>query len=281
MNELYNASHTMRLQTLVVALLAVVVGIGCASQPEPKPNRNLDRASRSRDRLGSGHVATEDQSMNMEMSIGVLDEHVVDRSIKPHERAMGRCFDKAGDARKYLSGQVVMRFFVGATGQVTSVNVVQNALGSYPVERCLIGEAMRIAFPAPEGRKGTDFEYSLNFQSTGERSVVPYSGVDMARHVSEVSSDISNCGQLAAEDVDVITYVEPGGSVGSVGFVSQSAIDPMAATCVATLIRKVRVSDAPAARSSVVLRATFPIAMAFERFAGDPRRNAKPSGRRR
>jgi len=141
-------------------------------------------------------------------------------------------------------------------------------------------QAKRIVFPAPEGSRGTDFEYSMSFTSTGESSVVPWNGEQMAKQLYGISSDLANCGPLAGSNVDVIAYVEPGGAVGSVGFESQATLDPMAAVCAVALMRKVRVPDAPSAHSGVVLRATFPMTLAFERpTAGESHRLSKHSKR--
>ncbi len=266
----------MRLKSSLLASWVAILWLGCASQPEVRETSGNDRPAKAKHRgWGSGQVASDDNAMGMEMSMGVLDEREVDRAIKPHEAALSTCFSRAGDARKYLSGQVVMRFVVSADGQVSDVQVVRNALGSYPVERCLVSEGKRIVFPPPEGRRGTDFEYSMEFQSTGERSVIPWSGEEMARHLFSVSSEMANCGSLGAQDVDVIAYVEAGGAVGSVGFASQGSIDPEAAACAASLIRRVHISDAPASRSTIVLRATFPMTLAFERPNADFRKPFK------
>ena len=261
----------MRRHLFILTGLLVTVGLGCASEPELRNSASKDRHARRARTSGwaTGDVSGDDKSMGMEMSVGVLDERAVDRAIKPHVRAMSACFSRAGDARKYLSGQVVMRFVVAASGQVSDVQVIRNGLGSFPVENCLVGEGKQIAFPAPEGRRATDFEYSMTFQSTGERSVVPWSGEELARRLYGISTDLAGCGAVAATDVDVIAYVEPGGSVGSVGFASEGSLDPSAADCAAALMRKVRINDAPTtAHSRIVLRATFPMTLAFERPAG-------------
>jgi hypothetical protein len=217
--------------------------------------------------------------MSMDNSLGVLDERAVDRAIKPHERAMVDCFARAGDARKYLSGQVVLRFVVTGSGQVADVQVIKNALGCYPVESCLVTEGRQIVFPAPEGRRGTDFEYSLNFRSTGERNVIPWGGEEMARYLYGISGDLANCGSFSSNDVDVIAYIEPGGTIGSVGFASQGSLDADAAICAVALLRKIHVSEAASSTSSVVLRTTFPLAMAFERPLGDAGRRQLTSKR--
>jgi hypothetical protein len=255
----------------ILLLTGLLVALGCASEPEVRKSPSKDRhARRARTSgWGTGDVSGDDKAMGMEMSIGVLDERAVDRAMRPHVRAMSACFSKAGDARKYLSGQVVMRFVITASGRVSDVQVIKNGLGSYPVETCLVAEGKQIAFPAPEGRAATDFEYSMTFQSTGERSVIPWSGEEMARHLYGISTDLASCGAIGAADVDVIAYVEPGGTIGSVGFASEGSLDSTAADCAAALMRKVRISDAPtAARSSIVLRATFPMTLALERTVG-------------
>jgi TonB family protein len=258
----------------VLTGLVAMVSLGCASQPEPRPSASEQRPAK-RSGWASGQVDSDDASMGMEMSIGVLDERAVDRAIKPHERAFIRCFDRAGDARKYLSGQVVLRFVVSASGEVSDVQVVKNALGSYPVESCLVAQGKRIRFPPPGGRRGTDFEYSLSFRSTGEQTVLPWSGEEMARRLTGIASEMANCGSLGTVGVDVIAYVKPGGVVGSVGFACQGSLDPEAAVCVAALMRKVHVADAPTGHSSVVLRAIFPMALAFERASADSHRLSK------
>jgi hypothetical protein len=103
----------------------------------------------------------------------------------------------------------------------------------------------------------------------------------MARHLFSVSSEMAHCGSLGSQDVDVIAYVEAGGLVGSVGFASQGSIDPEVAACTASLMRKVHISDAPTARSSIVLRATFPMTLAFGRSGADSQhKTAKHSKRR-
>jgi hypothetical protein len=258
--------------------------MGCASEPEVRKGQGKDRHAKRAHTSGwaSGDVEGDDNAMGMEMSIGVLDERAVDRAMKPHIRAMSACFARAGNARKYLSGQIVMRFVVTASGQVSDVQVIKNALGSYPVESCLVAEGKQIVFPAPEGRHDTDFEYSMDFQSTGERTVLPWSGEEMARSLYGISSDIASCGALGTADVDVIAYVEPGGAVGSVGFASQGSLDPTAAVCAVALMRRVRVNGAPSsAHSSVVLRATFPMTLALERSSGEAGRKLSKRSKRR
>ena len=267
----------MRLKFILSLGAVAALVVSCASGPEVQESQGKPRRAKKAKQSGwaTGEVQADDNAMGMSMSMGVLDERAVDRAIKPHERALSNCFARAGDARKYLSGQIDMRFVVTGTGQVSDVQVIKNGLGNYPVESCLVAVGKQIQFPAPEGRRGTDFEYSMSFRSTGERSVIPWSADELVHYLYGISTDLANCGELGAGDVDVIAYVEPGGSVGSVGFASQGSLDADAAICAVALLRKIRVAEAAAAHSSVVLRATFPLAMAFERPVGDSRKLSK------
>jgi hypothetical protein len=275
---MYNTSRSMRGQTAKVACILCALALGCASEPETRES-HLANGSHGRQRgWAHGAVNGDDASMNMQMSIGFLDERVVDRAMAPHVPDMIDCFDRAGDARRYLSGQVVLRFVVEASGSVSDIHVIKNELGNYPVERCLIDAGMRIEFPAPEGNRRTDFEYSLRFRSTGEMRVLDWKGGDVAVRVAS-TSDFSSCGALGPQRVEAIAYVEPAGTIGSVGFVSQGPIDPVAASCAEEQMYKLRISDG---RPNVVLRTVFPLAIAAQRTsrADLSRRSSKRSRHR-
>jgi hypothetical protein len=264
----------MREQSFTAALMGSLLLLGCASKPEIQESDDFEQGRRRSTRPS---VAGDDRRMSMQMSIGYLDENSVDAAMAPHLPAMIRCFERAGDARRYISGQVVLRIFARSNGSVSDVQVIRNELGNYPVESCLISVGQRMTFPPPEGGRGTDFEYSLAFRSTGELSVM---NGDSSNVVTRVASgcDLTICGSLGPERVDVIAYVEPAGNIGSVGFVSRGPINPAAAACAEAQITKLRVSDY---RSNVVLRTVFPMVMAA-RTSGkvDLHRTGKRSHRR-
>ena len=250
----------MRGQTPKIACVLCVLVFACASEPETRGPR-LSNKSRGRQRTSArAGVAADDRGMDMQMSIGVLDERAVDRAMAPHVPAMVDCFERAGDARRYLSGQVVLRFVVESSGSVSDIHVIKNELGSYPVERCLVGAGMRIVFPPPEGNRRTDFEYPLRFRSTGEMRVLDWRGDDVAVRVAS-TGNFSTCGALGPQRVEAVAYVEPAGTIGSVGFVSQGPIDPVAASCAEEQIHKLRVTDG---RPNVVLRTVFPLVIAAQ-----------------
>jgi hypothetical protein len=67
---------------------------------------------------------------------------------------------------------------------------------------------------------------------------------------------------LGQQRVEAIAYVEPAGTIGSVGFVSQGPINPIAASCAEEQMYKLRIADS---RPDVVLRTVFPLVIASQR----------------
>lgn len=265
----------MSRQNIALASMCSLFALGCASRPELQESDDLDEAQ-ARRRSTRSSVVGDDKRMGMQMSIGYLDENSVDAAMAPHVPAMIRCFDRAGEARRYLSGNVVLRIFARSNGSVSDVQVVRNELGNYPVESCLVSIGRRMVFPPPEGGRGTDFEYSLAFRSTGELSVMNGDSSGVASRVAS-DCDLSSCGSLGPERVDAIAYVEPAGNIGSVGFVSRGPINPAAAACAEAQITRLRVSDH---HSDVVVRAVFPMGVASRGTSKvDFRRTAKRSRR--
>jgi TonB family protein len=156
-----DTSTRMREQAPLLACVLLALVSSCASEPETRGLSNTSRIQQGTSARAA--VAGDDQAMDLQMSMGVLDQRAVERAMAPHVGAMVECFDRARDARRYLSGQVVLRFVVEASGSVSNIHVVRNELGNQRVERCLTSAGRRIVFPPPEGNRKTDFEYSMRF----------------------------------------------------------------------------------------------------------------------
>jgi hypothetical protein len=142
------------------------------------------------------------------------------------------CYDRAGEARQYASGQVTLRFFIGKSGAVRDVLVKESTLGNYAVERCLVAESRKIKLPPTGGQKEADFEYSLAFRSTGEVSVTEWDADLLAEDIGGLATTLSGCGALGPEPARAVVYIKPGGRVASVGLSSEAALEPLAVMCV-------------------------------------------------
>ncbi len=259
----------MRRISLALLPLALTVVSCAAEQPQVRPAPARARIAKKPTVAARAHSS---DSLGMQMSIGYLDEQDVDAAMRPHVPAMVRCFDRAKDARKYLSGRVGLKFMVAASGTVEDVHVISNGLGNYAVERCLVATGKQLQLPPPEGNQSTDFEYSLTFRSTGERTVVDWPGQALTDGLAERAAALRDCGSLGPLPVEAIAYVESDGHVGSVGLVSAGAIDPTAGACAVEQFGKLRVPDANA---HAVLRAVIPLVVP-EMTARADRRSFRP-----
>jgi hypothetical protein len=196
-----------------------------------------------------------DDEVKIKFAAGYLNQGDIDEAMERHTPDLIACYDRAGRARKYASGQVVLRFLVSSSGAVSDVLVVGNQLGNYAVERCLVVEGRKIPFPAPGGGKEADFEYTIEFRASGEVAVIDWQPEAVRRDVAARLPSLAGCGRPSDEEVHAVAYVQPGGSVVSVGLVSPGRLEIMSAMCVVEQIRKWRLPG----DSSHVVRTSFPI----------------------
>lgn len=234
---------------LCVAAAGLWLG-GCASDaPERKPAAPAEEL-----RLGQrppgyepgmypigGGSKEPDDGLMVEHAKGALEQRDVDRMLERHERQLVACYERAGTAQRYAAGDVVLKFFVARSGDVSNVLVTNTALGNFAVERCLVDEGKRIRFPAPAGGKATDFEYSLSFRSSGEVPVVDWEPDMLAKEVGTLAPQLGTCGKLGPGSVKAVAYIEPNGGVASVGLSSDAPMDGDAAACVVDQIHRWRV----------------------------------------
>jgi hypothetical protein len=258
----------MRSTWCLSAAALAVMGISCATsegddQARPAPGADTARARRGLDpgwrpgsmpvKVGDDHAGGEE--MALEGGRGQLDQREVDAVLATHLRELVACADQAGPARRYLAGDVALRFFVTSEGEVSNVLVLSSAVGNFAVERCLVEAGRRIHLPRPRGHKGTDFQYSLQFRPSGEAAVVDWGKEKVAREVAQLSPRLAPCGELGPAPVQAVLYIEPGGAVGSVGLASEGPFDVDAATCAVDQIRRWKLRD----DRHHVVRTSFPV----------------------
>lgn len=229
----------------LAGVLLVLSTLACSSgQPQTRPDDIPTGGPRPGYRPGQLAIGDDEGSANDGMKIesehGTLDQQEIDAVMDRHVRQLVACYERAGDARRYAAGDVVLRFLIAPTGAVNDVLVIENSLGNYPVERCLVVEGRKIPFPRPGGSKDADFEYALKFRSTGEVAVVDWDADALNKDVAAQMASLSSCGALGGVEVRAVAYIEPTGAVASVGLLSQDRLDVMAAMCVVEQIRKWR-----------------------------------------
>jgi TonB family protein len=233
-------------------LLAALTAEGCASSsdgtssvPGP-PAASKPKAFDHSWRPGAMPVKVGDETddgMVLESGKGTLEQRDVDGALARHVKALVACYDQAGAARRYASGQVALRFFVTREGSVSNVLVVESAVGNFAVERCLVDEGKRIQFPPPRGNRATDFEYSLQFRAGGDAKLVDWKDEAVSKQVAHLVARLAPCGALGQGVVRAVLYIEPGGTVGSVGLASPTPLDVEAATCAVEQMRRWKMRD--------------------------------------
>jgi hypothetical protein len=159
--------------------------------------------------------------------------------------------------------------------------VAESTLGNFEVERCLVAVGRSVAFRAPGGRKGTTFDYPVEFRSTNGMAVLDVDGLKIDRDVAAFLPQLAACGPLATEPVNAIMYIDPSGVPGSVGLAVASALDESAGHCAVRAIQRWKMS---ATLPGKMLRASFriPVTVASaEPPPGSKHAVSSASGRRR
>jgi len=221
-------------------LLTGLFGAACASAPAPAPPPEPAASSATPYRPGEMPIQLgdePDEEVKVAMDQGYMNQSDVNAVLETHTPTLIACYERAGDARKYASGEVELRFLVAASGKVNDVLVVRNQLGNYPVERCLVVEGKKIPFPKPGGDADADFHYTITFQSTQQHSVVDSKDPQLRQAIFSKRKSLDHCGAPSKKPVDAVAYVRSDGDVVSAGLVSEGRLDIMAAMCVVEEIR--------------------------------------------
>jgi TonB family protein len=231
---------------VVVALAGACASTAVEERATPAAKVETARPLDPGWRPGNMPIKVGDEPSGDDMAVeggrGTLEQREVDAVLGRHVKELVACAEQAGPARRYVSGTVALRFFVTSQGQVSNVLVVASSVGNFAVERCLVEQGRRISLPRPKGHKSTDFQYTLQFME-GDRPVVDWTGEKVARTVAQLSPRLESCGALGPAPVKAVLYIEPGGSVGSVGLASDSPLDVEAASCAVDQIRRWRLRD--------------------------------------
>ena len=219
---------------------------GCASDSGAHVGAEDRPAKRRRavaEKSGSFESSPGAAQMGLQNEVGVYEGQDVEEALSGHMEAVRDCYGRAGRAQRFAGGQVMLRFLVGGDGTPQDVRVIATDLGNYEVERCLVGVGRRVKFPAPNGGKATTFEYPVEFRSTHEINVQDLADSLKVDHdVATFIHSLSSCGSIAEGGASAILYIEPSGSISSVGLAAESALDEEAGACMVREMRRWRMS---------------------------------------
>lgn len=174
------------------ALGGVLALAACGGSPRASEDRTAAGARRS---SGAGADEPED-GVEVQSSRGVLEPEQIRQVVEPHSNELSGCYlSRVGD-RRWLGGRVQLKWELDGTGAVRDVHIAESDLGSWPVERCLLGISRRLKFPAPRGGSDTDFTVPLEFSATG--SAAPWSEERSAEALGPQLTRLDECAAMPA-----------------------------------------------------------------------------------
>ena len=158
-----------------------------------------------------------DDGIAIEGGRGVLQEGDINKVITRHSRELERCYLDNVSGTPYVGGRVELKFRVATDGVVKTVQVASGDLGSWPVEKCMLGVARTMVFPRPKGKGDAEFSFPIDFPGRGT-----VEALDPTRADAELApkfKDLEKCTTAAPSgQVQVTAYVAVKGVVTSVGF---------------------------------------------------------------
>lgn len=188
-----------------VTLSVAVAACGGSSSSSPPPAQSKYRS------YPADHDEHDDE-LALTSSRGVLEPDQVHAGMAPHSDALSGCYMSRVAGRRWLGGDLVLRWAVDAEGKILDVRVAESDLGAWPVERCLLEVARKMTFEAPRGGP-TDFTVPLGFSSVKRADVL--SEEESAQAVGEQLSQLDTC--TAVTTGTGITGTGTTGTTGTTG----------------------------------------------------------------
>jgi TonB family protein len=96
---------------------------------------------------------------------GALSQEIIKRVIDAQRAQVRYCYERQLQHLQGLGGRVVLRWIVGATGEVTQVQVLESSLDNAAVEQCLVERIKAWRFPPPAGGGVVEVRYPFVFRA--------------------------------------------------------------------------------------------------------------------
>ena len=96
--------------------------------------------------------------------VGALSKDQISRTIKSNRPAVRSCYEKALGRRPGVEGKVAVRFTIGATGEVTAVDVAEQTVQDEQLSTCLVVAVKSWKFPEPKGGGKVTVTYPFIFK---------------------------------------------------------------------------------------------------------------------
>ncbi len=90
-------------------------------------------------------------------------DDIIQRVVRQNRRPIRHCYERQLQEDPELSGQIMMKWVIGPTGEVVEVSVVESEMESAELEQCLIEQIGEWTFPEPDGGGEVRVNYPFNF----------------------------------------------------------------------------------------------------------------------
>jgi len=224
-----NSHRRRRWSSLLVPCAAWLLG---CSAPAPKPAPQPPSVQSSRHQAVNPLLGDDDASgdgMQVEGTLGTLDEEQIQGGLASRARALAACFQRQVMREPYLGGELTLFFRVARDGATKRVHLSQSSVGSLAVERCALESVRLTTFGRPRGGEA-EFSYPLKFQ--GRLSALSWDPAmvkkEILDHVEQLLAGPSGGDPpLRAPASLVVTfYVDPRGKVVSAGMTAEDVVSP-------------------------------------------------------
>jgi TonB family protein len=229
-----------RFSPVAALTLGVLAGCGGAT-PETRAPAPADAAPTRR--VIEDTAADDDSDVEIVGARGRMEVADIEAGFRPHAAQLEACYTEKVGRRRWLGGQVTLKWWIQKDGTVTQVQIAESDLGAWPVEKCLLDLARQMNFAAP---KGGDADFSLPLEFSAKGRPITLGEEETTAQVTPRLADLVECRRgdggaaLAVPDDLVVTaYVGTRGKVQSVGFAAagEVAVPDAWAECAARKIQ--------------------------------------------
>jgi hypothetical protein len=147
-------------------------------------------------------------------TLGTIPQRAIDERFEMKQQAFLRCFFDGSENLEVLGGRIELYLRIANDGSVRRVIPRASTVGDRATERCLLGLAARMKFPAPQGGDEAEFAKAIEVDAAAARPPVAWDASRVASALSQGGASITACGE---GDFTVTAYVAPGGQVLAAG----------------------------------------------------------------
>jgi hypothetical protein len=224
--------------------LTVVLLLAACSHAPPKKEEPAPQAA------AAAPVAPRkdpDEDMQVTGTLGTLNDEEVSGPFQRRWDEITQCYQDAKSKLWYLGGKVELKIRIDKTGAPKSTFVSSSTVGSYDVERCILGIARELQFSRPHGGSEAEFTYPIEFRGKG--AVTTWDEGRVTPHIKKPKNrkDVSECKKQSPNGMPaqlmMTMYVAPGGKITSAGLAADAPLDDAFAACLVGKTKLWRLDD--------------------------------------